>query len=98
MHDWKSTWSAILTGLIGTFSSILAFQIPAALVTPQQAHLWLWITVACNFGTIIAKVWLGVITKNADASATAAAINNAAQCGPGASPVSTAELASPAKE
>ena len=75
MHDWKSTVSGILTGLIGTFTSIMAFQVPTAMLNPQQTRVWLYIVVGCTLGSIIGKVWLGLITKNADATAVSHAIN-----------------------
>jgi hypothetical protein len=98
MHDWKSTASGILTGLIGTLTSIMSFQVPMDLLNPQQTRAWLYITVGCNLAAIIGKVWLGLITKNADASAVAGAINNAAQAGAGAYPVTTADLTTPTAE
>jgi hypothetical protein len=94
MHDWKSTAAAILSGLIGTFTSIMTLQVPAALLTPEQTHRWMWTVVICNAGAIIARVWVGIITKNADASQVASAINNA---GTGAPPVTTADLTAPPK-
>jgi len=75
MTDWKSTVSGILSGLIGTLTSVMTFQVPSALLNPTQAHTWLWITVGCNLAAIIAKVWVGVITQNADARAVANAFN-----------------------
>lgn len=93
MKDWKSTVSGILTGLIGTLSSIMAFQVPAALLNPQQARTWLYVTVGCNLGAIIAKVWLGVITNNADAGAAALALNQLAASPGTGTPFVAADLA-----
>lgn len=92
MHDWKSTVGGILSGLIGTLTSVMTFQVPTALLNPQQAHTWLYIVVGCNLGAIIGKVWLGIITKNADAEAVAKAINQVADIGPGATPSTAASL------
>lgn len=78
MSDWKSTASGVLSGLIGTLTSVMTFQVPTALLNPQQAHTWLYIVVGCNLASIIGKVWLGVITKNADAGAAAEALNQLA--------------------
>ena len=61
----KSTLAGVLTGLIGTFSSILGFQVPMALLNPQQTHVWLWLTTGANLLVIILKVWLGVVTNDA---------------------------------
>lgn len=61
----KSTLAGILTGLIGTFTSVLGFQIPVALLNPQQTHTWLWITTGANLTVIILKVWLAVVTNDA---------------------------------
>lgn len=76
MHDWKSTVGGFLSGLIGTLTSVMTFQVPAALLNPAQAHTWLYVTVGCNLASIIGKVWLGIITKNADAQAVSNAINS----------------------
>lgn len=94
MTDWKSTASGILGGLIGTFNGLLAFQIPLALLNPQTTRTWLWITVGCNIGLIVAKVWLGIITKNASADAVAKALNAPAS----APPVTAATLSNPPVE
>jgi cyanate permease len=75
MKDWKSTVSSILTGLIGTFSTIAAFQVPAAMLNPQQTRVWLYVVVVCNLAAIIGKVWVGILTNNADAAAVAKAMN-----------------------
>lgn len=64
----KSTASGILTGMIGTFSAIMTFQVPSAMLTPQASHLWLYITTGANAATIILKVWLGVLENDAPAS------------------------------
>ena len=61
----KQTISAILTGLIGTFSSVMTFTVPQALLNPNQAHTWLWINAGANLASIILKVWLGVVTGDA---------------------------------
>lgn len=87
MKDWKSTVAAILSGIIGTLTGIMTYQVPAALLTPAQAHTWLWLTVVCNIVAISLRVWVGVLTNNADATAVAGAINNVAQAGPAAAPV-----------
>ena len=91
--DWKSTASGILTGLIGTFSSIMSFQVPMALLNPNQAKTWLYITVGCNMAAIVLKVWLGIITKNADASAAALALNQLAAAPGTGVPFTTNDLA-----
>lgn len=92
-HDWKSTVSGILTGLIGTFNGLLALQIPLALLSPQTTRMWLWITLGCNVGVIVGKVWLGVVTKNADAAAVAQAMN----APPSAPPPTAASLSATPK-
>ena len=97
MKDWKSTVAAILSGLIGTFTSIMTIQVPAALMNPGNTRIWLWIVVVCNAGAIIGRVWVGILTNNSDATAVASAINNAAQCGASASPVTPASIATTPK-
>ena len=54
--------------MIGTFSAIMTFQVPSAMLTPQASHLWLYITTGANAATIILKVWLGVLENDAPAS------------------------------
>ena len=95
--DWKSTVSGILSGLIGTFTSIMTFQVPSAMLNLQQTRIWLYIVVGCNLGSIIGKVWLGIITNNANAAAVAKQINNAALLGPSATPVTSFDLTSAPK-
>jgi len=61
----KQTLSSILTGIIGTLTSLMTFTVPQALLNPQQAHTWLWINTGANLLSIILKVWLGVVTGDA---------------------------------
>ena len=64
----KHTLAGILTGLIGTFTSIMTFQVPMALLNPQQSKTWLWVTVGCNLAAIVLRGWVGVLIQG---SATA---------------------------
>ena len=72
MTHWKTTVEGILAGLIGTLTGVMTFQVPAALLTPQGTHTWLWITVGCNLGCIIGRVWLGILQNDAPATPPAA--------------------------
>jgi hypothetical protein len=96
MHDWKSTASAVLTGMIGTCTTVTAFLAPYLMTAPHgvAARLSL-VSAGCTLLALILKVWVGVITKNADAGAVAAAINNAAQAGPGAMTYIASDLTAP---
>jgi hypothetical protein len=94
MSDWKSTAAGVLSGLIGTLTAIMTFQVPSALLNPAQAHTWLWITVGCNLASIIGRVWVGILTNNADAAAAAKAINAPAN----APPATAASLAATPKQ
>ncbi len=44
----KTTINGVLALLITILSTVLAFQVPTALMTPNQTHVWLWITTACG--------------------------------------------------
>jgi cyanate permease len=82
MTDWKSTASGILTGLIGTFTAIMTFQVPTALLNPQQTRTWLYVVAGCNLASIIGTVWVHIITQNADADAVALALKTGAAIAP----------------
>lgn len=97
MNDWKSTASSIITGLLATFGGIMTFQVPMVLLNPQQTKMWLYIVAGCQLATIIGKVWLGIITKNADASAAALALNQLASAPGTGTPFTPADLATTPK-
>ena len=61
----KTTVSGILTGAIGTCSAIMSYQVPVALMNPNQQHTWLYVTAGANLLSIVLKVWLGVIQQDA---------------------------------
>lgn len=92
MSDWKSTVAGILSGLIGTLTALMTFQVPSALLSPQQAHTWLWITVGCNLGAIVGRVWIGILTQNVSAPAVANALNQLAAAPGTGTPFTPADL------
>ena len=65
MNHWKSTAAGILSGLIGTFTTIAAFQVPAAMLNPQQSRMWLYVTLGCNLISGVARVWVGLLQNDA---------------------------------
>lgn len=76
MKDWKSTVVAILSGLVGTLTTITAFLAPYLMTSPQSvaAKLSLW-SAGCTLLALVLRVWVGVITNNADAAAVSRALN-----------------------
>lgn len=65
MHISKTTAAGILSALIGVLTSIMTFQVPAALLNPQASRTWLYIVTACNLGTIILRVIVGALQNDA---------------------------------
>ena len=65
MNHWKSTVAGVLSGLLGTFTTIATFQVPMALMNPQQSRTWLYVTLGCNLATAIGRVWIGVLQNDA---------------------------------
>jgi hypothetical protein len=61
----KSTISGILTALIAICTSLLAYTIPATLLTPGTAHTVLWVNVVINVILIICKAVLGTLQGDA---------------------------------
>lgn len=61
----KTTINGILAFLIATFSTVLAFQVPAAMLSPGQSHTWLWVTLVGNGVVALLRVWVGLLQNDA---------------------------------
>jgi hypothetical protein len=65
----KTSINGVLILLIAILTSVLAYQIPAALLTPGMSHDWLWITAACNLIVAILRAVVGFLQGDAPISA-----------------------------
>jgi len=100
MKDWKSTAAGILSFLVTTLtviSALLAGNDLSAGNGVGSVHVGTWVVIGVNGGLALCRAWVGLITQNASAPAVAAAINNAAQAGPAAAPVTPVELSTTPK-
>jgi hypothetical protein len=61
----KSTIQGILSLLVGILTSLLTYQVPSALVTPRETHVWLWITVGINITLLALKAVVGYLQGDA---------------------------------
>ena len=57
----KTTINGVLALLITILTTVLAFQVPTALMTPGQTHVWLWITSACGLTCGILRAVVGFL-------------------------------------
>lgn len=71
----KSTATGIVSTGIGLLATLLAYQVPQALLTPQVSHIWLWVTAAAQLLLLMGRAYLGIKTVDADT-------NDANQVGP----------------
>jgi hypothetical protein len=99
MHDWKSTATGVLSFLITTLLVVTGWLGTYMITAPAsiQAKMTLYSSLL-TLALALCRGWLGIITKNADATATAAAINNVAQSGPAAAPETAASIATTPKQ
>lgn len=63
----KNTIAGILSAIIGICTSLLAYQVPVALMTPNVTHDLLWMNMALNLTAIVARVIIGVLMNDAPA-------------------------------
>jgi hypothetical protein len=63
--NWKTTANGILSFLITTLTTLTAFQIPAAMLNPEQTHYLLWFTIGANLVVALCRVWVGMIQTDA---------------------------------
>ena len=64
----KTSVNGVLALLITVFTSVLAYQIPAALLTPSVSHTWLIITGALNLLCGILRAIVGYLQNDAPAA------------------------------
>lgn len=60
----KTTINGVLALLIAALTSLLAFQVPSALMTPQQSHVWMWVTFVANLICAICRAIVGVLQND----------------------------------
>ena len=65
MSNWKTTTAGILSGLIGTCTTLAAIQLPATISNPQADHTWLYITFGCTIASSVGRVWIGLLQNDA---------------------------------
>jgi hypothetical protein len=77
IHDWKSTATGILSFITVTCLTVMGFTAPYIATAPAStAALLAKIMAGCSLLTALCRAWVGLITKNADATAVAHAIND----------------------
>lgn len=67
----KTTINGVLAFLIATFTTVLAFQIPSAMLSPGASHMWLWVTLVGNGVVAVLRVWVGLLQNDAPPPAVA---------------------------
>ncbi len=60
----KTSVNGVLAFLIATLTTLLAFQIPPALATPNQTHVWLWATAIGNLLLALMRMWVGLLQND----------------------------------
>ena len=63
----KTSIQGWLGFLIVTLSTTLTYQIPAAMLNPQQTHVWLWVTLVGNGVLALLRAWVGMLQGDAPA-------------------------------
>ena len=61
----KTTINGVLAFLIATLSTITAYQVPSAMLSPGQSHIWLWVTLGANGLVALCRVWVGLLQGDA---------------------------------
>ncbi len=60
----KTTINGVLALLITILSSVMAYQVPSALMTPGASHTWLWVTAICNLICGILRAVVGFLQND----------------------------------
>lgn len=68
----KTTLAGVLSFLIATLTTLTAFQVPAAVMSPGASHTWLIVTVAANLVVALCRVWVGLLQGDAPPVSTVA--------------------------
>lgn len=66
MTNWKTTVNGILAFLITTLTTLLAFQVPSAMMNPASSHKLLIATVVANILLGLCRAWVGLLQKDSD--------------------------------
>jgi len=61
----KTTAAGWLSFLITTLTIILAFQLPAALMTPGASRTWLYIQAGGTLALSLCRAWVGLLSGDA---------------------------------
>lgn len=64
-NNWKSTAAGILSFGIATLTTLLAYQIPMAILNPGQTKMYLYFTIIGNVILALFRAWIGLITQDA---------------------------------
>jgi hypothetical protein len=72
--SWKTTTASILSALMVTLSTLVAFQTPAALLTPGASRILLYITTGATLLASLCRVWVGLLQNDAPPPASIAPI------------------------
>jgi hypothetical protein len=60
----KTTINGVLALLITILSSVMAYQVPAAMLSPGQMHTWLWVTGICNLICGVLRAVVGLLQND----------------------------------
>jgi hypothetical protein len=66
----KTSVNGVLALLITILSSLMAYQIPAALMNPNVNHIWLWVTAIANLITGILRALVGFLQADSSMKIT----------------------------
>jgi len=61
----KTTAAGWLSFLITTLTIVLAFQLPAALMTPGASRTWLYIQAGGTLALSLCRAWVGLLSGDA---------------------------------
>lgn len=61
----KTSIAGVLSFLMVTLTTLIAFQAPASLLTPGASHLWLIITTIATLLVSLFRVWIGLLQGDA---------------------------------
>lgn len=65
MTNWETTVAGILSGLIGTCTTLSMIQLPSTIANPQATHIWLYVTFGCTVAASVGRVWIGLLQNDA---------------------------------
>lgn len=63
--NWKTTAASILSALMVTLTTLVAFQAPAALLTPGASKTLLYVTTGATLLASLCRVWIGLLQNDA---------------------------------